>query len=247
VLVGFLGKVFGPIGFLGYAWMGWLPWHFGWVNVTNDLIWLVPFALILYGAFRHHQNTGNPAHQTLSDALQHFADQHGTTLSALSHQKPVFLVFLRHFGCTFCREAVADLRQQQTALAARGVQLAFAHMGTEAQAKAFFKAYEMDAYPRFSDPACVLYEAFDLQRATFGQAFGWQAWWRGLQVGLWQGKGVGLPVGDGFRMPGIFVIDKGIVVKEYRHRHVAERPDYQDFCTLDTPAPTLAAVATKEL
>lgn len=52
VLVGFLGKLFGPIGFLNSAWQGKLPWSAGWVNITNDLIWLVPFALILRAAWR---------------------------------------------------------------------------------------------------------------------------------------------------------------------------------------------------
>lgn len=52
VLVGFLGKLFGPIGFLDAALRGRLPWIAGWVNVTNDLIWLVPFALILLYARR---------------------------------------------------------------------------------------------------------------------------------------------------------------------------------------------------
>jgi small multidrug resistance pump len=52
VLVGWLGKLFGPIGFLQAVWQGRLPWRFGWLNVTNDLIWLVPFALILRYAYR---------------------------------------------------------------------------------------------------------------------------------------------------------------------------------------------------
>jgi len=52
VLVGFLGKLFGPVGFLYAALRGRLPWVAGWLNVTNDLIWLVPFALILAYAYR---------------------------------------------------------------------------------------------------------------------------------------------------------------------------------------------------
>ncbi len=55
VLVGFLGKLFGPIGFLKAANEGKLPWSFGWINVTNDLIWLVPFAVILYRAYQFHR------------------------------------------------------------------------------------------------------------------------------------------------------------------------------------------------
>lgn len=52
VLVGFLGKVLGPVGFLQAALAGDFPWRFGWINVTNDLIWWVPFALILHEAHR---------------------------------------------------------------------------------------------------------------------------------------------------------------------------------------------------
>lgn len=52
VLVGLLGKLFGPIGFLHAALTGKLPWAAGWVNVTNDLIWLVPFTVILRRAYQ---------------------------------------------------------------------------------------------------------------------------------------------------------------------------------------------------
>jgi small multidrug resistance pump len=56
VLVGFLGKLLGPVGFLWSAAQGTLPWVFGLVNVTNDLAWLIPFALILRGAYRHEHH-----------------------------------------------------------------------------------------------------------------------------------------------------------------------------------------------
>lgn len=52
VLVGYLGKLFGPVGFVRAAWGGELPWAFGLVNITNDLVWLVPFTLILAHAYR---------------------------------------------------------------------------------------------------------------------------------------------------------------------------------------------------
>jgi hypothetical protein len=52
VLVGLLGKLLGPIGFLQTAYGGTWPWRMGWINITNDLIWLVPFAVILYRAWQ---------------------------------------------------------------------------------------------------------------------------------------------------------------------------------------------------
>lgn len=52
VLVGLLGKIFGPIGFLNAAAQGRFPWAFGWTILTNDLIWWAPFAVILLRASR---------------------------------------------------------------------------------------------------------------------------------------------------------------------------------------------------
>lgn len=57
VLVGFLGKIFGPIGMAFAVSNGTLPLSFGLANVTNDLIWLVPFALVLVHAWRRHSQT----------------------------------------------------------------------------------------------------------------------------------------------------------------------------------------------
>jgi hypothetical protein len=51
VLVGLLGKIFGPIGFVWAATQGELPWSAGATILTNDLIWWIPFALILRRAW----------------------------------------------------------------------------------------------------------------------------------------------------------------------------------------------------
>ncbi|MBN2433004.1 MAG: alkyl hydroperoxide reductase [Acidobacteria bacterium] len=48
ILVGFIGKVFGPIGFLIAFLRGDLPWVAGWTILTNDLLWWWPFAVILW-------------------------------------------------------------------------------------------------------------------------------------------------------------------------------------------------------
>jgi hypothetical protein len=53
VLVGLLGKVLGPVGFFEAAARGRFPWSFGWVILTNDLIWWIPFALLLREARQH--------------------------------------------------------------------------------------------------------------------------------------------------------------------------------------------------
>lgn len=55
VLAGLLGKIFGPIGFVSAALRGELPWNAGWTILTNDLIWWVPFSLILLNAWRAYK------------------------------------------------------------------------------------------------------------------------------------------------------------------------------------------------
>jgi hypothetical protein len=53
-LVGLLGKVLGPIGFAGALLSGRMPLAFGWNILTNDLLWWLPFAGILWAAWRTH-------------------------------------------------------------------------------------------------------------------------------------------------------------------------------------------------
>ncbi|MEM7575662.1 MAG: alkyl hydroperoxide reductase [Bacteroidota bacterium] len=50
VLVGFLGKIFGPIGFVYHYSLGNFPASFWWITLFNDLIWIIPFGWILWSA-----------------------------------------------------------------------------------------------------------------------------------------------------------------------------------------------------
>ena len=47
ILVGLLGKVLGPLGFVWSVLSAELPIVFGWTILTNDLIWWLPFLLYL--------------------------------------------------------------------------------------------------------------------------------------------------------------------------------------------------------
>lgn len=50
-LVGFIGKILGPIGAIYYIYLG--KWTFNALimNLTNDFIWLIPFAIYLYDSW----------------------------------------------------------------------------------------------------------------------------------------------------------------------------------------------------
>jgi len=52
VAVGIVGKTLGPIGFLASALSDAMPWHSGIMLIFNDLIWWVPFWLIVVYCLR---------------------------------------------------------------------------------------------------------------------------------------------------------------------------------------------------
>ena len=54
VLVGYLGKIFGPLGIFFYVAIGHLSPGFLIVTFLNDLIWLVPFTKMLLESYRIH-------------------------------------------------------------------------------------------------------------------------------------------------------------------------------------------------
>jgi hypothetical protein len=79
---------------------------------------------------------------------------------------------------------------------------------------------------RFSDPDCRLYQAFGLHRGRFKQLFSVDVVVRGLRAIL-RGHGIGKLAGDGFRMPGAFVLIDGNVVVAQRATSAADQPDYR--------------------
>ncbi|MEO8514868.1 MAG: alkyl hydroperoxide reductase [Ignavibacteria bacterium] len=54
ILVGLLGKIFGPFGFLNAYYKGTFTLAAGLTNITNDLVWWIPFTIILIKAYRFY-------------------------------------------------------------------------------------------------------------------------------------------------------------------------------------------------
>lgn len=65
VMVGFLGKIFGPMGFAQALYTGALPLAFGINIIFNDVIWWIPFFLILKHAY---DVASTQDHETAFDA-----------------------------------------------------------------------------------------------------------------------------------------------------------------------------------
>jgi peroxiredoxin len=157
--------------------------------------------------------------------LAEYRSQHGQTLAEFCNGNLVFLVFLRHFGCTFCREAVSDIAQKRPTIEAQGVSLAFVHLGTEEKAQWFFTHYGLTDVPRFGDPDARLYQAFGLTRAKLSQYLNSESIRRFFDA-FFHGHFTGFPAGEIERMPGVFLMQGTEIRKAFRHKLVSDRPDY---------------------
>lgn len=126
----------------------------------------------------------------------------------------------------FCHEALADVASRRAALEANGTQLAFVHLSDDETATAaLFRRYGLEDAARVSDPAARLYEAFGLQRAGARQVLNFAVLRRSLQA--WRaGHRQTRAHEDVLRLPGVFLVHQGRVLRAHKHATVADRPDY---------------------
>ena len=227
VLVGLLGKVFGPIGFVYAASRGEFPWQAGWTIVTNDLAWWIPFTAILFqtARLRDAQQTAREG-LTLEEALRAAKTQRGESLFELSRQQELLIVCLRHAGCTYCREALDDLAKQMPTIRKAGARPIVVHMGTVEQGEALVRKYGLADIDHVSDPERRVYRGLELRLGTLSQLMGLRTFWRAIVGGTVFRYGFGRFVGNGLQMPGAFLVRDGRIVKAFRHESPSDRPDY---------------------
>lgn len=164
-----------------------------------------------------------------SEILETALTHDGNSLLKLSEKGPVLLTFLRHFGCIFCREALDDLADRKAKISNANITLVLVHMSDNILAEQYFVDYNLKGVKHISDPNCELYASFGLAKGGPSQLLGLKNLIRGFELTL---KTKSLPnlrfVGDGFQMPGIFMITNGNVVDRFVHLSAADRPDYDE-------------------
>jgi peroxiredoxin len=157
----------------------------------------------------------------------------GTSLLELASTTPILLVFLRHFGCIFCKESLYDLSKRQKEIESAGIKIVYVHMADKIEAEGFFNKYNIKNPVHVSDPLCKVYGIFGLVKGNFNQLFGLKTWIRGAEIVATKQIAPGLlRIGDGFQMPGIFLIRGNEIVSSFIHKSVADKPNYEDFVNI---------------
>ena len=198
------------------------------------VFWSVVFGAMLVRSFKAYVG----AKRVTSPEVQQFAlrvrTNDGMSLLQLSKEHPIMLLFLRHAGCMFCREALSDVAAQRKQIEATGTRIVLVHMSREPQAGSFFRKYGLEDLPRVSDPQRSLYRAFGLGRGGLMQLAGPAVWLRAIHAAMFDRHGVGKAAGDVFQMPGVFMVYHGHVVRSFVHHSIADRPDYRGFVALQS-------------
>ncbi len=152
----------------------------------------------------------------------------GDSVQSLSMHQPIMVIFLRHFGCTFCREALAELSHKRATIEKKGSKLVFVHMADNETADRYFNRYNLPDVEHISDPDCEYYSALGLVKGNFKQLFGLSSWIRGFEAGIIEGHGIGKQMGDGFQMPGVFIVQGGRIREHYIHKLSSDKPNYEE-------------------
>ncbi len=221
VLVATIAKIGAVVGFVWAVSRGVFPLRAGWVLLLNDALWIPPFLAILWATVETY--AGRQPHRaepfTLQEALEHYqlTDQ---SLLAASHDAPLTIVFLRHFGCTFTRKLLRELQQLKQQTEENGAQLVLVHMLQSGKERSYL---DDPAVQRVADPYCELYRSFGLGKGGVWALFGPRVMLQGL-LALLKGCGVGHLAGDGLQLPGAFIVHKGEVIAAQRARDISELP-----------------------
>lgn len=144
-------------------------------------------------------------------------------LRAQLGDEPTLLVFLRHFGCSFCKETVSDLRAAAEAVPGYPAVLFFSQ-GSPREARAFLRTY-WPGVRVVCDPDLAFYEAFGIGRGGLLEMFGPRAL-GAMRRAKTKGHDVGERSGDIWRMPGLFLVRGARVLWSHDFRHAGDHPDF---------------------
>lgn len=113
-----------------------------------------------------------------------------------------------------------DIRKRQT-------HLVLVHMAGPDTAKGFFTQFGLGEADFVSDPETKVYQQFGLLKGELSQMMGMKVWLRTFQQGVIKGHGLSTHlIGDGFQMPGVFLLFEGQIKEKFIHDTIADRPDY---------------------
>ncbi|MGH9200259.1 MAG: SelL-related redox protein [Vicinamibacterales bacterium] len=148
-------------------------------------------------------------------------------LGGLVNRSPTLVVFLRHFGCTFCRQTMAEVGELRPRIESSGTLIAFVHPESVDAARPWFERFGLSDVLQVSDPSLKHYVAFGLGNMRMSALLSPSVWARGASAAASYGFGY-QPPGLLRQLGGAFVVRGDRILGSFRHHSSADRPDYLD-------------------
>ena len=152
-------------------------------------------------------------------------------LSSLWAEKTLVLAFTRHFGCTQCKEMLAELVAAQEQIRGNGMEIAVVTQGTPA-GTAQFAATFAPGLDCLSDPERKAYQAYGLTRGTVWQTYLNRQVWAAIKRATQKGFKVEPPPPgqDAMQMSGTFIINtQGRILLPFYYDNIADHPSIDLF------------------
>ena len=228
VAVGFTVKVAGTLA----VWQSVLSQDFSLPMAlyfsAKDLLWLAPFAMILYHVFNQwrfpEQARTNPS-GPLSETIARIYTNRRQDLLSLSHERPVLLVFMPPTYSPLFRTWLANTAQQRSSVEQQGTQLVL--VCTDRNTNAFQRT-ELDKVAYVNDADCRLQSLFNLKQASLSQLLTVP-----LRTRPWKKEAPNELSVKSYRMPGVFLIHQGELQKTYHCEGHDDHPDLTSLARID--------------
>jgi len=126
--------------------------------------------------------------------------------------------------------SVLDRARARKEIDSTGTRVLLVHMGHRAGIQQRVDPHRLSNVDRICDSNLALNRAFGLNKGAWRQLFGPKVRIRGFVAGMVRVPGVPRPSADARQMPGVFLADRGLIARVYRHRSAADRPCYSSIC-----------------
>jgi peroxiredoxin len=147
-------------------------------------------------------------------------------LGDIWQDRPVVVVWLRHFGCLFCKEQTAEFRSRSSELERHGAAVVFVGNGSTRHAGSFRDEFCPECTV-LTDPGLTSYRLIDA-RGGLVNTIGPQAWRAGIRA-FRRGARQQTTQGHPFQQGGVVVIGPGdTVAYSYISKAAGDHPRVDD-------------------
>jgi len=161
------------------------------------------------------------------EKVKQIKDSSGQSLGDSLVKSKVLLIFLRHFGCTYCKKVVSELSDEKAKGSLKNLKPIFVHMSDVERGAEFFESYGLKGVAHISNADKSLYKEFGLVRGTLNQVIGPKVIAAGVKD-LFK-FGIGKIEGDSLQMQGAFILEGESVAKSFKSKTVSDTVDFSNF------------------